>query len=121
MHKKTPTPVLKHSQDIDLQKWSETPEAISTWRKLLNTPFMQDAIGVMYSQIPASLSTEDHKVTEQQSLIQLGRIQGYLFCMDLIRLMGQFPKEPLENIEADYGYEKYLIQEGLLPKTANAN
>lgn len=84
------------------------------WRKLLASPLMRDAIGVLYSQMPVALSSDDAKVTDTQSSIQLGRIQGYVHAMEVIRVMGQFQKTPPDQIESDFGYESFLKKEGLI-------
>lgn len=104
---------------MSLEVWSNRPEAISAMRKLLASQLMQDALGVLYAQMPIALTSKDEKVTETQSSIQLGRIQGYLHCLEMFTVLAQFPSMPPEPIESEFEYEEYLKRERILTPEPN--
>lgn len=94
--------VPKVSRTLTIQQWRKNPENVTRLRLMLQDPFFQDFLGVLYNSHPTIFPVEREPVSDVQSHIHLGKILGYQETLAIINAMTVYEHVDAD-LEADYG------------------
>jgi hypothetical protein len=83
---------------------------VAAMRALLTMPFFQDALRVLYDQIPRSFPAQGEPISDSQAAVELGRVRGYMECLENLHSLATYPPASLPDLEADYGADKIMME-----------
>lgn len=102
-HKPKPTAVFP--EGYTLEDWRTNKELPGHAKKIFEEPVMRYAFSVLYNQIPSGFPLRGQDVNETQAAVELGRVNGYIECLALLKSLAQSPEQNQE-VEQTYGAEK---------------
>lgn len=98
-------PPILHPESYTLEEWRTNKELPGNLKKVFDEPIMRHVFAVLGNQIPSGFPLRGQDVNETQAAIELGRMNGYIECLSLLKSLSRNPEFPQE-VEQDYGAEK---------------
>src|SRR5271169_515849 len=85
---------------LTLAEWRQIPDYVKVSQKFLADPGFRMMLDVCRNEHPSTLVFPVDVSSEARS-VQLGRIEGYMMCLNNLELMGKIEK-PQEQLEATF-------------------
>ena len=89
----------------NLQSWRANPFLAESLRKAFDAELFRHFFSVLYNEIPSEYPRRGDQLNDTMANIELGRSQGYINLLNLMRSMAVNPKQT-ESVEQDYSTEE---------------
>lgn len=80
---------------MTLARWREQPNLIAECERIYSTRWFENWYSVLVTERPKGYS--------EKSDLQLGRMNGFEECLQLIAIMAEHPVKPAHDIEPTWG------------------
>lgn len=87
-----------------LEEWRANKSLPEMLRKILEEPTMRHAFSVLYNRVPSGFPIRGDQVSDIQAAVELGRVNGYMECLSLLKSLAITPHINTE-VEQTYGAE----------------
>lgn len=94
-----------------LKRWFEEEADVIALRTFRDSEVGRRVFAVLYASVPSGFPLRGAPVTDTQSAIELGRINGHIGAVHLLEAMCEFPEEQPDHEEPDFGADRILEQE----------
>ena len=96
---------LRLWSNVDLVEWSKSRENREYARRLGMDPLFQKMLLVILNQRPINSAPRGFPINDNQTAVELGRLQGYEDCFQVLNIMlnGGIENRKQEPIEETYG------------------
>ncbi len=101
---KSPESLPANRSDMTLERWHKS-DTLVTWAR--SSPEFAHVLAVVFNQQPRGFPMRGQVVTETQCSVELGRMEGYSDCENLLFALRNYPAKPTKEIEADYDDTNY--------------
>lgn len=86
------SPIIK---DVSRETWFKDPANITRLRQAFDaSPILRDWLAVAWAEVPRGYPARGTTVTETAYAHELGRINGYTGCLDLLQSLMEYRKQP---------------------------
>lgn len=103
--KKQPLKIPLPNTGITVQTWIGS----ELWKELsgeLRKPIWQHAVTILVASRPRGFPMRGQNITDTQAALELGRVEGYNNCLDLLQSLATPPQSLPQPMESDYGTEE---------------
>lgn len=97
---KSPLPIIR---GWDFSSFKSDVSSVTEFNQFLNSPLGQSFISVLHNSIPSGYPIRGNPVSDTQANIELGHIQGFMECIQLIEALAQHTPDLTTPPEPDYG------------------
>jgi hypothetical protein len=98
-----PHPASPIRSDLNMFRWREQPQNTANLRRaFLEHGILKDWLSVAWAHIPRGGPPRSTPINDTEASIELGRVQGYMQCLDLLQACFDYRPEPTKTPPMTY-------------------